>query len=133
MSLEAVQEMHREIHLACARLSAAIGATSGDGWRLAIELAGDEQEPRVVGVEDSSGTMVMGDCMSDVNNEVAVGDARFIAMLEGAVANGLRDILKLSRDLKEDSPIFLTAYLTACALNTKWDQAERALSAEGRT
>jgi hypothetical protein len=122
--------VREEIRLASRRLSDAIYQTSGRGWRLAIETTGDEQERRVVGVESSGGTMVMGDCMSDVNNEVTTGDARFIALVDPSVAFYFSDLLEKGADLATDSPLFPAVHTVALEINRKWVEAQRALEGE---
>ena len=119
--------VREEIRLASRRLSDAIYQTSGRGWRLAIETVGDEQERRVVGVESSSGTMVMGDCMSDVNNEVTTGDARFIALVDPSTAFYFSALLEKGADLATDSPLFPVVHTVALEINKKWDEAQKAL------
>jgi hypothetical protein len=132
MNQSALKAIREEVELANQRLAATVRMASGKHWRLAVELTGDEQEPRVVGVEDSSGVMVMGDCMSDVNNEVTVGDARFVAMMDASMVDGFRMLMNFSASLEVDSPLISMAYSVAVMINKKWDEAERDLGRKGK-
>ena len=62
------------------RLYTVSGNDSGMDWQLAVEESEDDR--RVVGVMNERGDMVMGDCMSNVNNEVTVADAQLIALMD---------------------------------------------------
>lgn len=62
------------------RLYTVSGNNSGMDWQLAVEETEDDR--RVVGVMNERGNMVMGDCMSDPNNEVTVADAQLIALMD---------------------------------------------------
>lgn len=62
------------------RLYTVSGNDSGMDWRLAVEETEDDRH--VVGVMNERGDMVMGDCMSNPNNEVTVADAQLIALMD---------------------------------------------------
>ena len=127
MSLNAVRE---EIRVSGRRISDAIHQTSSRSWELAIETVGDEQERRVVGVQSFGGTMVMGDCMSDVNNEVTVGDARFVTLMGPGTAFYFSALLEKGADLAIDSPLFPIVHTVALEINRKWADMEKALKGE---
>lgn len=121
-----IEATRENIRLASSRLSDLIYQTSSRSWRLAVEQVGDEQERRIVGVESTGGTMVMGDCMSDVNNEVAIGDAEYIAVLDPDVAFYLCALLDGAADAPKGSPIFATAASVAFEINRKWTAMRKA-------
>lgn len=126
----ALKVVREEIRLASRRLGTAIQQASGRGWRPAVETVGVEREHRVVGVESSDGTMVMGDCMSDVNNEVTTGDVRFVSLMDPGMAFYFSDLLDKGADLTVDSPLFPAIHLAAMTINEKWEAAEKALKGE---
>jgi len=72
------------------RLYTVSGNVSGMDWQLAVEEAEDDR--RVVGVMNERGDMVMGDCMSDPNNEVTVTDAQLIALMDPRFARMVIDL-----------------------------------------
>jgi len=72
------------------RLYTVSGNNSGMDWQLAVEKAEDDR--RVVGVMSERGDMVMGDCMSDPNNEVTVADAQLIALMDPRFARMVIDL-----------------------------------------
>lgn len=76
------------------RLYTVSGNNSGMDWQLAIERAEDDR--RVVGVMNERGDMVMGDCMSDSNNEVAVADAQLIALMDPRFVRMVIDLFDLA-------------------------------------
>lgn len=76
------------------RLYTVSGNNSGMDWQLAIEEAEDDR--RVVGVMNEHGDMVMGDCMSDPNNEVAVADAQLIALMDPRFVRMVIDLFDLA-------------------------------------
>lgn len=125
-----MSQIKDEMELANRRILSTLMRTDGGSWRLAIETLGDEQERRVVGIEDSTGTMVMGDCMSDVNNEVTVADARFVAMFDPVILSAFRELFDLARREDVGSPFFLPAYRLAEKINKKWEEAEALLKGE---
>lgn len=126
-----MSQIKDEMELANRRILSTLMRTAGaGGWRLAVETVGDEQERRIVGVEDNTGTMVMGDCMSDVNNEVTVADARFVAMFDPAILLAFRELFDLARREDVGSPFFLPAYRLAEKINKKWEEAEALLKGE---
>lgn len=127
-----LDDMRKEMLLARKRILLGVGMAEGRDWRLAIEKVGDEQERHVVGVEDSRGSMVMGDCMSDPNNEVTVGDARFIAMFDPIVMMWFAHLLGHSAELNEESNAFSAAYEISRQVNAKWAESEKALNGEER-
>jgi hypothetical protein len=122
-----VEATRENIRLAASRLSDLIYQTSSRSWRLAIERVGDEQERRIVGVESPNGTMVMGDCMSDVNNEVAIGDAEYITVLDPDVAFYLCAVLEGAADSAPNgSPLLANASAAAFEINRKWTAMRKA-------
>lgn len=127
MTLESVRE---EIRLAGRRIHQVIQWTSSRNWELAIETVGDEQERRVVGVQSYGGDMVMGDCMSNVNNEVTVGDARFVTLMGPGTAFYFSALLEKGADLAIDSPLFPIVHTAALEINRKWAEMEKALKGE---
>lgn len=76
------------------RLYTVSGNNSGMDWQLAIEEAEDDR--RVVGVMNERGDMVMGDCMSDPSNEVAVADAQLIALMDPRFVRMVIDLFDLA-------------------------------------
>lgn len=76
------------------RLYTVSGNNSGMDWQLAIERAEDDR--RVVGVMNERGDMVMGDCMSDSNNEVTVVDAQLIALMDPRFVRMVIDLFDLA-------------------------------------
>lgn len=76
------------------RLYTVSGSNSGMDWQLAIEEAEDDR--RVVGVMNERGDMVMGDCMSDPSNEVAVADAQLIALMDPRFVRMVIDLFDLA-------------------------------------
>jgi hypothetical protein len=78
--VEAARNEIRAARKILMRLYTVSGNDSGMDWQLAVEEAEDDR--RVVGVMNERGDMVMGDCMSDPNNEVTLADAQLIALLD---------------------------------------------------
>jgi hypothetical protein len=78
--VEAARNEIRAARKILMRLYTVSGNDSGMDWQLAVEEAEDDR--RVVGVMNERGDMVMGDCMSDPNNEVTLADAQLIALMD---------------------------------------------------
>lgn len=78
------------------RLYTVSGNESGMDWQLAVEEAEDDR--RVVGVMNERGDMVMGDCMSDPNNEVTVADAQLIALMDPRFVRMVIELFNLALD-----------------------------------
>ncbi|WGV35743.1 hypothetical protein SEA_FRANKENWEENIE_50 [Streptomyces phage Frankenweenie] len=78
--VEAARNEIRAARKILMRLYTVSGNDSGMDWQLAVEEAEDDR--RVVGVMNERGDMVMGDCMSDPNNEVTLTDAQLIALMD---------------------------------------------------
>jgi hypothetical protein len=76
------------------RLYTVSGNNSGMDWQLAVEETEDDR--RVVGVMNERGDMVMGDCMSDPSNEVAVADAQLIALMDPRFVRMVIDLFDLA-------------------------------------
>lgn len=91
-------------------------------WFVAGEVL--EEDTRIVGVVDDQGSMVMGDCMSDVNNEVTEAHARHVALMDPRF---MWMILELFRRAIEEidliglhSPVVQDAVAMARHLGKKW-------------
>jgi hypothetical protein len=78
--VEAARNEIRAARKILMRLYTVSGNDSGMDWQLAVEEAEDDR--RAVGVMNERGDMVMGDCMSDPNNEVTLADAQLIALMD---------------------------------------------------
>lgn len=67
---------------------------SGQDWSVATEKLSDDG--RVIGVANERDETVMGDCMPDVNNEVAEEDAKLISAMDPGTALLLADWLHVA-------------------------------------
>lgn len=99
------------------------GSSSGMDWFVVVEHL--EDDTRVVGVENTRGDMVMGDCMSDVNNEVTEADAKHIALMDPRFTQMTIDMFRLAIGelelLGPCSPVVDHAVDMARHLKKRWD------------
>lgn len=101
----------------------ASGNASGMDWFVATERT--EDDARVVGVMNGRGDMVMGDCMSDVNNEVTTADAQLIALFDPRFARMMIDMFQTAMDQTDllgwADHFVLHATRMARHINEKWN------------
>lgn len=77
----------------------------GDDWKLATERVGDEQEERIVGIDNGHGELVLGDLMNHLDNqEVCPDDARLIATMDPKVAYLTHQLLVAGAEMAQEYP-----------------------------
>lgn len=105
------------------RAYTASGNSSGMDWFVAFDRS--DGDTRVAGVENKNGDTVIGDCMSDVNNEVSEPDARHVALMDPRFTRMVLDMFRVAIEdidlVGPGSPVIEQAVRMAEHLAKRWN------------